>query len=181
MFCKKSVPRNFAKFPGKDLCQSLFFNKVFEKETLAQVFYCEFCEISKNTFFTEHLRWLLLWFMLVPSIVATWVSWFNGYRFKLEAEGFIFHILQRNFQNLGVKILALCSAKIFGVFIFPYFVLSYLFKVWSFSKFGYNVPKTDTFFSFSVHKWYKIVQTNRHNKTSIQIFRIFPTNKAPLA
>ena len=28
------------------------FNK---KETLAQVFSCEFCEISKNTFFTEHL------------------------------------------------------------------------------------------------------------------------------
>ena len=26
-----------------------------KKETLAQVFYCEFCEISKNTFFTEHL------------------------------------------------------------------------------------------------------------------------------
>ena len=27
-----------------------------KKETLAQVFSCEFCEISKNTFFTE-----LLW------------------------------------------------------------------------------------------------------------------------
>ena len=24
-------------------------------ETLAQVFSCEFCEISKNTFFTEHV------------------------------------------------------------------------------------------------------------------------------
>ena len=40
-----------------------FFNKVaglssatlFKKETLVQVFSCEFCEISKNTFFTEHL------------------------------------------------------------------------------------------------------------------------------
>ena len=27
-----------------------------KKETLAQVFFCEFCEISKNTFLTEHLR-----------------------------------------------------------------------------------------------------------------------------
>ena len=27
----------------------------FIKETLAQVFSCEFCEISKNPFFTEHL------------------------------------------------------------------------------------------------------------------------------
>ena len=26
-----------------------------KKEILAQVFSCEFCEISKNTFFTEHL------------------------------------------------------------------------------------------------------------------------------
>ena len=27
-----------------------------KKETLAQVFSCQFCEISKNTLFTEHLR-----------------------------------------------------------------------------------------------------------------------------
>ena len=33
-----------------------------KKEALTQVFSCEFCEISKNTFFTEHLRWLLLLF-----------------------------------------------------------------------------------------------------------------------
>ena len=26
-----------------------------EKETLAQVFSCELCEISKNNFFTEHV------------------------------------------------------------------------------------------------------------------------------
>ena len=44
-------------FTGKHLCQSFFFNKVaalratfIKKETLAQVFSCEFCEISKNTF-----------------------------------------------------------------------------------------------------------------------------------
>ena len=28
VFCKKSVLRNFAKFIGKHLCHSLFFNKV---------------------------------------------------------------------------------------------------------------------------------------------------------
>ena len=28
VFCKKGVLRNFAKFTGKHLCQSLFFNKV---------------------------------------------------------------------------------------------------------------------------------------------------------
>ena len=60
---RKDVFRNFSKFTGKHLCQSLFFNKVVQaqacnfikKETLAQVFAFEFWEISKKTFFTEHL------------------------------------------------------------------------------------------------------------------------------
>ena len=57
---RKGVPRNFAKFTGKHLCLRLFFNKVaglrhqacnfVKKESLAQVFFCQFCEISKNTF-----------------------------------------------------------------------------------------------------------------------------------
>ena len=58
IFCKKGVLRNFTKFTVKHLCQSLFFNKVAvevacnftKKETLVQVFSCEFCKISKNTF-----------------------------------------------------------------------------------------------------------------------------------
>ena len=62
VFCKKGVLRNLI---GKHLRQSLFFNKAAgfrpEKEALAQVFSCGFCKISKNTFFTEHLWWLLLY------------------------------------------------------------------------------------------------------------------------
>ena len=55
MFCKRGVLINFPKFTGKHLCQSIFFNKVadlnfIKKETLTQVFSCEFCEISKNIF-----------------------------------------------------------------------------------------------------------------------------------
>ena len=52
----KGVLRNFAKFTGKHLCHSLFLINFqaevcnfFKKETLAQVFSSEFCEISKNT------------------------------------------------------------------------------------------------------------------------------------
>ena len=37
------------------MCQRLFFLNFIKKEILAQVFSCEFCEISKNTFSTEHL------------------------------------------------------------------------------------------------------------------------------
>ena len=39
--------------------------KFIKKETLAQVFSCEFCEISKNTFFTEHL-WTTASFTMNP-------------------------------------------------------------------------------------------------------------------
>ena len=58
VLCKKSCLRNFAKFTGKHLCQSLFFKKslFIKKETLAQDLSYEFYEISKNTFSTE-----LLW------------------------------------------------------------------------------------------------------------------------
>ena len=46
-----------------------------KKETLAQVFSCEFCEISKNTSFTEHLRGtaselLLLFLSELENILA---------------------------------------------------------------------------------------------------------------
>ena len=132
MFWKKVVLRNFTKFTGKHLCQSLFFKKV-KKEALAQVFYSEFCKISKSTFFTEHLQWLLLWLILVASIIVAWVSWFSWHRFKLEAEDFIFHILQRHFPNFGVEILALCSAKSLQSFYFSLFCSQ---LVYTCSKFG---------------------------------------------
>ena len=58
VFCKKGVLRNFAQFTGKHLCQKPLFNKIaglgtatLLKKSLAQVFSCEFCEISNNTFF----------------------------------------------------------------------------------------------------------------------------------
>ena len=57
---KKGVLKIFTKFTGKHLCQSLFFNKVtgltlLKKETLAQMFSREFCELFKNTLFTKQL------------------------------------------------------------------------------------------------------------------------------
>ena len=36
MLFKKGILSNFAKFTGRDLCQSLFFNSMFER-----VYYCE--------------------------------------------------------------------------------------------------------------------------------------------
>ena len=57
VFCKKGILRNFIKFTGKHLHQSLFLincwpkaHNFIKKESLAQVFSCEFSEIFKNTF-----------------------------------------------------------------------------------------------------------------------------------
>ena len=57
IFCKKGVPKNFAKFTGKHLSKNLFFNKVelepttlLKKRGSKQVFSCELCEIFKKSF-----------------------------------------------------------------------------------------------------------------------------------
>ena len=48
VFYKKGTLQNFTKFTGKHLCRSVF-NKVFNKETLVQVFPWKFCKIFKKT------------------------------------------------------------------------------------------------------------------------------------
>ena len=66
MSCKKGVLKHFVKFTGKHLHQSLVLKKVacifIKKETLTQLFSCEFREIFKSTFFIEHthIQWQLL-------------------------------------------------------------------------------------------------------------------------
>ena len=51
VFCKKRCSYKFHKIHRKtpEACNFI------KKESLAQVISCEFCEISKTTFFTEHL------------------------------------------------------------------------------------------------------------------------------
>ena len=42
LFCKKGVLENFAKFTGKHLCQSLFFNKVaglYQKRDFSKILF----------------------------------------------------------------------------------------------------------------------------------------------
>ena len=62
----KKVFLEISQYSQENTCTGVSFLlkllgcNVIKKETPAQVFSCEFFEISKNTFFTEHLRWLLL-------------------------------------------------------------------------------------------------------------------------
>ena len=91
---KKVFFKNFAKFTGKHLCQSQVSACNFiKKETLVQVFSCEVCEIFKNTFLIEYLRWLLL--ILQHSLHKKW-------RFQFLADLVIFteEILNEKLQFL---------------------------------------------------------------------------------
>ena len=68
VFCKKDVFRNFTKFKGKHLCQSLFFNKVtalrhatlLKKRLWHRCLTVNFVKFLRTSFFIEHLWWLLL-------------------------------------------------------------------------------------------------------------------------
>ena len=51
MLYKKGAPENSTKFIGKHPCQTNEAYNFIKKETLTQVFYYEFWEIFKNTFF----------------------------------------------------------------------------------------------------------------------------------
>ena len=61
MLFKIGVLKNYANFPGKHLCRSLFLIKACSliKMSLQHVFSCEICEILKTPIYIEHLWWLL--------------------------------------------------------------------------------------------------------------------------
>ena len=50
VFYERGALKNFAKFTGKQLCQSLFFNKVTGRPALAQVFSVNFAKYLKVPF-----------------------------------------------------------------------------------------------------------------------------------
>ena len=93
VFCKKGILRNFAKFTGKHLCQSLFFNKVagLRPATLSKnrlwhrYFTVNFVKFVRTAFLTEHLRWLLLSQSEVHSELSQ-TSWWRFCEKKLSTE-----------------------------------------------------------------------------------------------
>ena len=99
VFCKKGVLRNFVKFTGKHMCQSLFFNKVagarnfIKKETLVQMF-------LGTPFLTEHLWWLLLNERLLSLSQVKAHSLF--YTTQLQELEYFDVALKRNYQFLKV-------------------------------------------------------------------------------
>ena len=107
MFCKKGVLRNFAKFTGKHLCQSLFFNNVealrpatlLKKRLWHRCFPVNCAKFLRTPFFIEHLWWLL-----VNSLMK------NSYKSNCEFQRFV------GFRKLSQNsvLLSKCSGMYFG-------------------------------------------------------------------
>ena len=53
--------------------------KFIKKETLAQVFSCEFCGVFKNSFFTEQLQATASAFSINPHFILKWKIWLAFY------------------------------------------------------------------------------------------------------
>ena len=78
VFCEKDVLRKFAKFTGKHMCQSLFFDKVaglrpatlLKKRLWHWCFPVNLTKFLRTPFYIENLWWLLLlgiYFMFIAK------------------------------------------------------------------------------------------------------------------
>ena len=79
VFCKKGVHKNFLKFTGIHLCQSLFFKKIpglkpaslLKKRLWHRCFPANFAKFLRTPFFIEHLQRLFLdlWQIVFMTVV----------------------------------------------------------------------------------------------------------------
>ena len=131
MFCKKGVLRNFAKFTGKHLCQSLFFNKVagrspailLKKRLWHRCFPVNFVKFLRTPFLTEHLRWLLLYQEKLNDDNLDWKNIYFLLRivtkdsklraFQSELLNNVFYLNKMLFKfgKIGSSLCCLCNLK----------------------------------------------------------------------
>ena len=88
-------------------------SNLIKKETLPWVFSCEFCKISKNTFFTEHVRATasvrIIWGYFVYSMIASecelwsWqlINFILGNIGTPAIEPFQLYIFSQNINNMN--------------------------------------------------------------------------------
>ena len=65
----KKLFLTISQYSQKITCVGVFFSKAcnfIRKETPAEVFSCDYCEIFKNTFSEDHFQWLLC--ISLPSL-----------------------------------------------------------------------------------------------------------------
>ena len=91
VFCRKGIFRSFAKFIGKHLCESLFFNKVRPARDSAQVFPVSLAKFLRPPFYKDHLQRLLLkivWYLLNSLSCSSFFIWAKQpdfYHLELDA------------------------------------------------------------------------------------------------
>ena len=86
--------------------QELLTRKVcnfIKKETLVQVFSCKICEIFKNNFFTEHLRWLLLMLGLIAVINTLKLLFEKSIAYFLFCRSTVMQIIKQFIHYFDVK------------------------------------------------------------------------------
>ena len=100
VFCKKGVLRNFAKFAGKHLCHSCFFNKVFllKNRLWHRCFPVNFSKFIRTPFFTEHLQCQSIGTAILPNHAKIFVNSF-GQNLLLKK---LFYHLQYNSVQLKI-------------------------------------------------------------------------------
>ena len=95
MFFKIGVLKNFCNIHMKISVLESLFNKVDSKDikkAQTQVFFCEYCEVFKSTFFTELLRWLFWCFKKVRI--------FSGNHWWRRLNTFVFFINTTEFNMM---------------------------------------------------------------------------------
>ena len=111
---RKGVLRNFIKFTGKHMCDRVSFLiklqpsvcNFIKRETLAQVFFCEFCKISKNAFS-----------YITPPVAASEVYEKNSFTYSFSCILLSFSknasrlLLPRGFESVRAKFLSGLQAK----------------------------------------------------------------------
>ena len=111
---RKGVLRNFIKFTGKHMCERVSFLiklqpsvcNFIKRETLAQVFFCEFCKISENAFS-----------YITPPVAASEVYEKNSFTYSFSCILLSFSknasrlLLPRGFESVRAKFLSGLQAK----------------------------------------------------------------------
>ena len=111
---RKGVLRNFIKFTGKHMCERVSFLiklhpsvcNFIKRETLAQVFFCEFCKISKNAFS-----------YITPPVAASEVYEKSSFTYSFSCILLSFSknasrlLLPRGFESVRAKFLSGLQAK----------------------------------------------------------------------
>ena len=98
VFYKKSVPRNFTKFTGKHLCQSLRPAILLKKRLWLRCFPVNCAKFLRKPFLTEHLRWLASVFSLFSLQLADTIN-----NFELILVFFKCYLFQ-TFRNFTLKL-----------------------------------------------------------------------------